>query len=230
MVRRVPESRFKDLLDCATRVFILQGYRRTQMSDVAEALGVAKGTLYLYVESKEALFAAVLLYADGEVPAASLLDLPLATPAPGELTKVLSERLASVVIPASLGEALARKRVTDVRTELESIVRDLYQLSTRHRTATKLIDRCGRDHPELAKIFYEGGRYTQLEQIAEYIESRVQKGKLRAVPNTSLAARFVIEAIATWAVHIHWDPSPQVIDPEEAEETVVQLVVSGLLP
>jgi AcrR family transcriptional regulator len=35
------------------------------MADVAEALGVAKGTLYLCVESKEALFDAVLRYADG---------------------------------------------------------------------------------------------------------------------------------------------------------------------
>ena len=69
MVRRVPESRLEDLLACATRVFIAQGYRRTQMSDVAEALGVAKGTLYLYVESKQALFAATFVYADREAPA-----------------------------------------------------------------------------------------------------------------------------------------------------------------
>ena len=35
MPRVVPESRFKDLLECATREFIARGYRRTQMSDVA---------------------------------------------------------------------------------------------------------------------------------------------------------------------------------------------------
>ena len=54
--RVVPESRLKDLLQCATRVFIEQGYRRTQIADVAQALGVAKGTVYLSVDSKEALF------------------------------------------------------------------------------------------------------------------------------------------------------------------------------
>lgn len=51
MPRRIPENRLKDLLECATRVFIDQGYRRAQMADVASALGVAKGTPYLYVES-----------------------------------------------------------------------------------------------------------------------------------------------------------------------------------
>ena len=68
MPRRVPEHRIKDLFAAATAVFIEQGYRRTQMSDVARRLGVAKGTLYLYVESKEALFDAVLRNAAGEIP------------------------------------------------------------------------------------------------------------------------------------------------------------------
>jgi hypothetical protein len=44
-----------------------------------------------------------------------------------------------------------------------------------------------------------------------------------------VAARFVIEAISTWAVHIHWDPAPQTVDPKHAEETVVQFVLGGLL-
>ena len=55
MARSIPVGRLEHLVDCATSVFIDQGYRRTQMADVADALGVAKGTLYLYVESKEAL-------------------------------------------------------------------------------------------------------------------------------------------------------------------------------
>ena len=49
MARGIPAGRLEQLVDCATRVFIDQGYRRTQMADVADALGVAKGTLYLYV-------------------------------------------------------------------------------------------------------------------------------------------------------------------------------------
>ncbi len=77
MPRVIPESRLQDLLECATRVFIEQGYRRTQIADVAEALGVAKGTVYLYVESKEALFYAALRYADRKAPLASEIDLPV---------------------------------------------------------------------------------------------------------------------------------------------------------
>jgi len=48
MARTVPDDRLARLVECATQVFIEQGYRRTQMADVAKALGVAKGTLYHY--------------------------------------------------------------------------------------------------------------------------------------------------------------------------------------
>jgi hypothetical protein len=49
--RRIPEARLEQLVDAAARVFIEQGYARTQMAEVAAALGVAEGTIYLYVET-----------------------------------------------------------------------------------------------------------------------------------------------------------------------------------
>jgi AcrR family transcriptional regulator len=226
--RPIPESRLKDLLACATRVFIAQGYRRTQIADVAEALSVAKGTVYLYVKSKEALFVAALLYADGEVPAVSELELPLSAPAPGELLRELRKRVAQEAVPPALARALEQRRVGDVRAELEEIVRELFAGSSRHRTAIKLIDRCGRDHPELAEAFYAEGRFVQLERLVRYLEARIRTGQLPPVPDVAVAARFVIEAVATWAVHIHWDPAPQPIDPCDAEETLVRMVVAGL--
>jgi len=45
VARTIPPDRFRQLLQVATRIFVERGYRSTQMADVAEALGVAKGTL-----------------------------------------------------------------------------------------------------------------------------------------------------------------------------------------
>jgi AcrR family transcriptional regulator len=228
MPRTIPESRLKDLIACATRVFIAQGYRRTQIADIAAELGVAKGTVYLYVESKEALFAAVLLWADGEAPGVSELELPLPTPAPDVLPRTLAERLASDAIPPSLTRALGRARACDVRAELEEIVGDLYAVSSRNRTAIKLFDRCGPDHPVLASAFYGGGRFAQLDALVALLEARIGAGQLPPVEDAALVARFVIETVATWAVHIHWDPAPQPIDPAVAERVVVELIVQAL--
>ncbi len=229
MPRAIPENRLKALLECAQRVFIEQGYRRTQIADVAKALGVAKGTVYLYVESKEALFVACLRYADQEAPLVSELELPLQAPSSEELLRELEERLAGEAVPAELADALARQRVGDAGGELEGILRALFAASSRHRTVVKLIDRCGRDHPELAAAFYAGGRFAQLDALTRYLESRIRRGRFPRVPDAAVAARFVIETIATWAVHIHWDPAPQPIAPDLAEETVVRLLTRGLV-
>ncbi len=219
----------KDLLECATRVFIAQGYRQTQMADIAEAMGVAKGTLYLYVESKQALFAAALHYSDGQAPTASDLDLPIATPKRGALRQEIRARLDHEAVPPALERAIRIDRIEDVRAEFESILRELFAASSQHRTGIKLIDRCGTDHPDLGNLFFEAGRGSQLDLLRRYLDSRIRGGWLKPVPDLALAARFVIETIATWAVHIHWDPAPQAMEPGDAEDTAVHFLLSALL-
>jgi AcrR family transcriptional regulator len=50
------DSRRGDILAATARLFGQQRYEAISMSDVAHAAGVAKGTLYLYFPSREALF------------------------------------------------------------------------------------------------------------------------------------------------------------------------------
>src|SRR5262249_5222342 len=118
--RKTPSDRIERLVDCATEVFISQGYARTQMSDVADALGVAKGTLYLAVESKEALFDLVLRYADVPRPFADQPDLPVRTPRRGTTVAFVRERLAQAQMPPTLTAALARSGIArDTQREVE---------------------------------------------------------------------------------------------------------------
>ncbi len=107
------------------------------------------------------------------------------------------------------------------------MVRELYQVMERNHRGIELIDSCP-DHPEIAPEWQAAGRGAARDRLVAYLESRVRAGQLRRFPDVQLAARFVIETIATWAVHLHWDPAPQPIDPEDAEETVVQLIVAAL--
>src|SRR5215813_5293652 len=124
MARTVPDDRLARLVECATRVFIEKGYRQTQMADVAEALGVAKGTLYLYVESKEALFDLVARNADGDL-VAHPPTLPIRTPKRGATLKYVRERLAASHVTEALAGALRPGRISDPRAELEGVVREL---------------------------------------------------------------------------------------------------------
>ena len=53
------DERRQDLLDAALRVFAEKGIGRTTVSDITEAAEVAKGTFYLYFDSKDHLVAAL---------------------------------------------------------------------------------------------------------------------------------------------------------------------------
>ncbi len=50
------DRRRRELLDVALRVFSERGYHETRIADLIEAAGVARGTFYLYFESKNAIF------------------------------------------------------------------------------------------------------------------------------------------------------------------------------
>jgi AcrR family transcriptional regulator len=222
----IPADRFSQLIEVATKTFVARGYRLTQMADVADALGVAKGTIYGYVESKEALFDAAVRFADGQVPVPESSALPLATPAAGTTAGYIRERLLAETRELRLLAAVSNPTVPpDCAVELEQIVRDLYQRMARNRRALKLVDRCAADHPELAAVWFEQGRWGQVGLIGSYLERRIAGGHLRAVASVPLAARMMLETIALWAIHMPWDPSPRPYTDDEVEDAVADMLV-----
>ena len=58
--RRRKDERPSELTAAALDLFVERGFAATRLDDVAARAGVSKGTLYLYFESKEALFKAVI--------------------------------------------------------------------------------------------------------------------------------------------------------------------------
>jgi AcrR family transcriptional regulator len=229
MARRVPEDRLKKLVECATGVFIERGYKRTQMADVADALGVAKGTLYLYVESKEALFDLVARHAAGDTALLESRRLPITTPKAGATARFAKEQLATRQALPRLTTALGARRIEDPKAELQQIVRELYRTLRDNRVGIKLLDRVAPDYPELADVWFRQGREALLESLCAYLKDRVRRKLFRPVPDVSVAARMILETTVFWAVHRHWDPHPQNIDDRAAEETLVHLFSGGLL-
>lgn len=49
------ERRYEDILDVASRLFLEKGYERTSIQDIAAEVGVLKGSLYYYIDTKEGL-------------------------------------------------------------------------------------------------------------------------------------------------------------------------------
>ena len=108
-------------------------------------------------------------------------------------------------------------------------MRELYTTLSRRRVGIKLVDRCAHDHPELAAVWYGGGREAALALLVDYLEARRRTGRLRTFPDRAVAARMMLETVVFWAVHRHWDPSPQAMDERVAEDTVVGFVLAAAL-
>jgi AcrR family transcriptional regulator len=229
MPRSIPQDRFQDLVEAATSVFLEQGYRRTQVADVAARMGLAKGSVYTYVESKEALFDCVLRHADHSGRIDLPETLPVATPPPEATLEMVQRRLTREGTLPSLTAALSRARVVNLRAELETVLGELYDALASHRTAIQLLDRCASDHPELAKLWYRGGREGALSLLERYLDDRARRGRLRRFEDGAIAARIVLETLVFWAVHRHWDPSPQAIDEASARRAALAFLTSALV-
>jgi AcrR family transcriptional regulator len=196
------------------------------MEDVAEALGVAKGTVYLYVENKEALFDLVCRSADR--PFEQPPELPVKSPVAGATIRYIVDRLTAGQVMPALAEALAGGRRA-ARDELAAIVGDIYDAMARNRVGIKLVDRSARDIPELGKVWFGGARGVLVEALCSYLDARVQARRLRAPVDVGIGARFVVETCAFWAVHRHWDAQRQDLPEERVRAGVIDLVVASLI-
>lgn len=78
----------RQILEGARQVFMAAGFDGASMGEVAKAAGVSKGTLYVYFDSKEALFEALTVEAKGGL-AEALFSLDETNPdVPAVLTRL----------------------------------------------------------------------------------------------------------------------------------------------
>src|ERR1700709_1858528 len=56
-----PKRREREIIATAAEIFRKNGYADTSVQDVADAVGILKGSLYYYIDSKEDLLYRVLL-------------------------------------------------------------------------------------------------------------------------------------------------------------------------
>ena len=218
------------MVEAALAIFSRQGYERSQIADVAKVMGVAVGTIYLYVEGKEALFDLVVRHTATDDPTwLDDIEIPCRTPAPGSTVAFLREVFGRKGQWPCLLEALRLDRAPDARSELDGVVREQYRLMTRHRRGLVLLTRSALEFPGLAEVFVLGLRRRLLEALERYLASRVAAGQVRPLGDVAASAVVLTQAIAWANLQRPFDPGLSGFDEQVIEDATVDLIVSGLV-
>ncbi|MFN4148428.1 MAG: TetR/AcrR family transcriptional regulator [Rhodocyclaceae bacterium] len=149
--RRRKEARPAELTAAALELFVEKGYAATRLEDVAAAAGVSKGTLYLYFESKEALFKAVVR--EGLLPALAEGEKRVA-----EFTGSSADLLREV--GWGMWQMIGAQRIGGI---------------------PKLIFAEARNFPEIARFYHEEVILRGTALIRRVLERGIVRGEFRSV-------------------------------------------------
>ena len=111
------EQRRAEILDAALQLFSSKGFHDTTMEEVANAAGVAKGTIYLYFQSKEHLLLALKR----------------------DFMQGLTDAVAGIVADAI--EQLEGGKATDYRDIIDDIFQSVVDYHTSRRDAVEVVVR-----------------------------------------------------------------------------------------
>ncbi|OGE20209.1 MAG: hypothetical protein A3J42_03790 [Candidatus Dadabacteria bacterium RIFCSPHIGHO2_12_FULL_53_21] len=82
-------ARKEEIIRAAAKLFSQKSYHDVTMDDIAEKVGVAKGTIYLYFDSKENLYLEIMEETYEEIESILERETAKSDPAPLKLKKVL---------------------------------------------------------------------------------------------------------------------------------------------
>lgn len=227
VARPRPPRRLDEVVDAALRVFELKGFQRARMADVAREAGVSPGLLYTYAVSKEALFHIMLLRELGGVIDDS--SLPVPNPDGAATEQLARHALEEIATITSLEVALDVTDPVDAASEVAVIVGEHYDRMHRHRRFIRIAERSAQDRPKMAERFYAEERRPYVLKLGRYIAARVASGHFRPVSDPDVAARFVVETVAWFAMHRYGDFDGGQIDDAVARDTVVHLITAALV-
>lgn len=209
MARTTPPDRLTKLLDAAAAAFVEHGLQRTQMDDIAQRLGVSKGTIYRAVDSKEILFAAVIAWADtpDDVPTDGLASTHDVAAVASAVATELANAVAGLELAAIVADRKRLRAASGFGDEIERITTGLHQVMRARRTAIMVLDRCACEIPELSAVWFGDGRYALVDLWHDYLTLR--STHLTIDIDTAILARTIVELVTTWAVKMPWDPAPR---------------------
>ncbi|MBP6490358.1 MAG: TetR/AcrR family transcriptional regulator [Thauera sp.] len=196
--RRRKEARPGELLAAALELFVDKGYAATRLDDVAARAGVAKGTLYLYFDNKEALFRAVV--EQGIVPVFDAAESEIAD------------------YRGSTAELLVELLHRWLREVGSTSLAGLYQLILAE----------SHSFPELALYYEERVIQRGRALIAEVLRRGMQSGEFHALDVEAAVDAIIAPFLTIVVRRFSPVPCGRTVDPEALLQAHINLLLHGL--
>lgn len=197
--RRRKDARPTEILAAALSVFSEKGFAATKLEDVAAKAGVSKGTLYLYYDSKEVLFKAVVRQA--LLPNLSASET-LAKADAGPVSDVLAAMLRT------LARAVAETSIGAI---------------------PKLIIAEAGSFPELARFYHEEVITRAVTLISGIVARGVVRGEFRPVDTRHVVYLTIAPVLvaALWRETFERHGAPR-LDPLALIEQHIEILLRGI--
>lgn len=215
------DERFYKIFDVASRMFIQQGYARTQMNHIAKAAGIAVGSMYNLFESKEAVYGFVLKC----IIAPEYMESSFSIPVKEKDFDGLEVEIISA-FESNSKEFDKHQGEVAIGYDFESMISDAFDIVSKYARGCLIFEHNIKDHEELVE-HYRQFRSHFFTGVYEYLRLFEEHGTIRKIEDLNLAARFVIESISWWTMNLPYLSFD--VQEEISAETAKKVVMDALI-
>lgn len=191
-------QRMKDIADAATRLFLQQGYAKTQISHIAKEVGVSVGTIYLDFAGKKEIMHFILKCTIEP----SFIERDFKRPITDDLFAGLENEI--IALFEKSGSDFAAHLQNDMRGyDFETLISDAFDLLSQYAAGCLFIEKNQFDFKNLAQS-YIAYREQFLHTMVRYIRAFIDQGSIRPLEHIELTTTLIVEILSWWAMDIRY--------------------------
>ena len=192
-------ERIKAIHDAAVRLFLQQGYARTQISHIAREVGVSVGTIHHDFTGKQEIMHFVLKC----TITPGFLDREFERPVTDELFQGLEDEIMAV-FRKSADAFSGRFREGRENYDFASLISDAFDMLSQYAVGCLFIEKNQFDFPALARDYREY-RKRFFTAMTDYLTFFMEKGMIRPLENRELTTALIVEQLAWWAMDMRYN-------------------------
>lgn len=182
----------------ATKLFLRQGYAKTQISHIAEASSVSVGTIYHdFVGKKEILHYILKCTIEPQ-----FAEREIKRPITDELFADLDEEIIATL---SASQNSFSSRLQDDDYTFEEMVSDAFDLLSKYAAGCLFIERNQYEFKTLAG-YYNQSREQFFKTMEKYLRGFIQRGQVRQVADVALTTTLIVELLTWWTMDRKYIP------------------------